>query len=59
MRVKIVFDKWIKFMGDNGPMGENPDKLGTDDFKQLRRLIEKEMAQLNEDDEYFNCGAMS
>jgi len=58
-KVKKVFDKWIKFMNNNGPMGKDPDHLSTDEFTEFRRLVESEMAQLNEDDANFNYGAMS
>ncbi len=57
-KVKKVFDKWVKFMNDNGPMGEDYDRLCTDDFRVLRDMINKELAQLDEDDANFNCGAM-
>jgi hypothetical protein len=58
-KVQKVFKKWIKFMNDNGPMGKDEDQLRTDDFTELCLLIEKEMNQLREDRENFNCGAMN
>ena len=58
-KIEKVFKKWIKFMNDNGPMGKNRDHLGTDDFAEFCDRIEKEMKQLQEDRDNFNCGAMS
>jgi hypothetical protein len=55
--VESVFKEWIAFMNERGPMGENG--LRTEQFRELRDKIKAEIALLEEDDENFNCGAMS
>lgn len=55
--VKSVFKEWITFMNKRGPMGK--DGLSTEKFRELRDKIKAELAQLDEDDQNFNCGAMS
>jgi hypothetical protein len=58
-KVQIVFDKWVAFMNLYGPMGKGEGSLNTDEFRALRVKIKAELAQLDADDDNFNCGAMS
>lgn len=55
--VQSVFDEWVAFMNERGPMGKSG--LNTDLFRELRDKMKAELAQLEEDDANFNCGAMS